>query len=172
MHKPIINIADVELLPRPPHMAPTGKAAERYEAKAGSIGQRLGAQKLGYGIVAIAPGKRAFPYHTHLANEEMFLVLEGSGEIRIGEQVYPITQGDVIACPAGGRETAHQIINTGAVELRYLAVSTRLSPEVAEYPDAGSFAVLAERPASAGKPSPMLMFVGREEQSLNYWENT
>jgi len=65
---------------------------------------------------------------------------------------------------------AHQIINTGTEELRYLAVSTKLSPEFVEYPNSGKFGVLAERPANAdGKPQ-RFMFVGREGQSLNYWE--
>lgn len=172
MSIPVVNIAAIELLPRPAALAPTGAAAERYDAKVGFIGPRLGARKLGYNITAIAPGKRAYPFHNHLANEEMFFVLAGSGEIRIGEATYPIAPGDVIACPAGGTDTAHQIINTGTEELRYLSVSTRISPEVVEYPDGGSFGVLAERPAGPdGKPS-MLMFVGKEAASLNYWEST
>lgn len=172
MKKPIVNIADVELLPRPPNLAPTGAAAERYDAKMGFIGPRLGAKLLGYNVTAIAPGKRAFPFHNHLTNEEMFFVLEGAGELRYGDRTYPIVRGDVIACPAGGKDTAHQIINTGADELRYLAVSTRLSPEVAEYPDSGSFGVLAERLAGPDDRPGMLMFIGKDEQSLDYWENT
>ncbi len=170
MTKPIINIDDVELKPRPPAFAPSGSPAERFDAKMGYIGPRLGAQQLGYNITAVPPGKRAFPFHNHRVNEEMFYVLQGTGQIRIGLNTYPIRPGDVIACPAGGKETAHQIINTGAEELRYLAVSTRLSPEIAEYPDSGKFGVLAEFPAgSAGKPQ-RFMYVGREDESLNYWE--
>ena len=170
MPKPIINIADVELEPRPPGFAPSGPAAERFDAKMGFIGPRIGAQKLGYNITAISPGKRAFPFHSHQVNEEMVFVLQGAGEIRIGENTYPIRAGDVIACPAGGKETAHQIINSSSDELRYLAVSTKLSPEIADYPDSGKFGVLAELPAGAdGKPQRFL-FVGRENESLNYWE--
>ncbi len=170
MSKPIINIADVELQPRPPAFAATGAAAERYDARMGMIAQRLGAQKLGYNITAIPPGKRAFPFHNHHVNEEMFFVLEGAGEVRIGETTYPIREGDIVACPAGGKDTAHQIVNTGGVELKYLAVSTRLAPEIAEYPDTGKFGVLAEYPAGTdGKPRGF-RFVGRAEQSADYWE--
>jgi uncharacterized cupin superfamily protein len=170
MPKPIINVADIVLEPRPAAFAPSGKAAERFGAKMGFIGPRVGAQKLGYNITAVPPGKRAFPFHNHRANEEMFFVLQGSGEARIGESTYPIRAGDVIACPAGGKETAHQIINSGTEELRYLAVSTKLSPEIAEYPDSGKFGVLAELPPLAdGKPT-HFRFVGREGQSLDYWE--
>jgi len=76
----------------------------------------------------------------------------------------------VIACPPGGRETAHQIINTGTVELKYLAVSTKQSPEIAEYPDSGKFGVLAEYGMNAeGKPQGF-RFVGRAGLNVDYWE--
>ena len=170
MPKPIINIADVVLEPRPSGLTPSGPAAERYDAKLGFIGPRIGAQKLGYNITAVPPGKRAFPFHNHRVNEEMVFVLQGAGEIRIGDNTYPIRAGDVIACPAGGKETAHQIINSSVDELRYLSVSTKLSPEIVDYPDSGKFGILAELPADAdGKPQ-RFVFVGRENESLNYWE--
>lgn len=95
----------------------------------------------------------------------MLFVLQGSGK-----NVHPIRPGDVIACPAGGQDTAHQIVNTGSEELRYLAVSTRLSPDIAEYPTTGKFGVLAEFPAGAdGKPRGF-RFVGRKSDSLDYRE--
>jgi len=70
----------------------------------------------------------------------------------------------------GGKETAHQIINTGDVELKYLAVSTKLSPEIAEYPDSGKFGVLADFPADADGKTQRFMFIGREGESGDYWE--
>ena len=136
----------------------------------GFVAARIGARQLGYNITAVPPGKRAFPFHNHQVNEEMFFVLAGTGEIRIGRETYPIRTGDIIACPAGGPETAHQILNTGTEELRYLAVSTKLSPEIAEYPDTGRFGVLADlAPGADGKPR-MLLFMGREGEGLDYWE--
>ena len=170
MLHPILNLADVELSPRPPAFAASGPAAERYDARMGMIAPRVGAQKLGYNLTAVPPGKRAFPFHNHRINEEMFFVVEGTGEIRIGEATYPIRAGDVIACPPGGKETAHQIVNTGATELRYLAISTKVSPEIAEYPDTGKFGVLAEFPGGTdGKPQ-MFRFIGRESLAVGYWE--
>ncbi len=167
---PIINIADISFELRPPVFAPSGEVAERFDAKMGYISPRIGARKLGYNITAVPPGKSAFPSHNHHVNEEMFFVLQGTGELRIGENTYPIRVGDVIACTAGGKEMAHQIFNSGTEELRYLAVSTKLSPELVEYPNSGKFGVLAELPASAdGKPQ-RFIFVGRESQSLDYWE--
>lgn len=170
MPKPIANLHDIPLQPRPAALAATGEAAARYDASMGIIAPLLGAQKLGYNITCVPPGKRAFPFHNHRVNEEMFLILEGSGEIRIGEKVYPIKIHDIIACPPGGEETAHQIINSGDVDLKYLAVSTLLTPEIANYPDSGKFGVLAEYPAGEGGKSQRFMFVGRDGEGLDYWE--
>ena len=160
MKKPIVNIADVELQPRPPHMRPTGRAAERFDARMALISPQLGAKKLGYNLTAVPPGKRAFPFHNHRLNEEMFYIIEGSGEVRIGQETYPVRAGDIVACPPGGPELAHQIVNTGDVELRYLAVSTMETPEVCEYPDSGKIGVLGDG----------MRYVNRSDAQVGYWD--
>ncbi len=170
MDKPILNIDDVEFQPRPAAFAPTGDAAQRFDARIGQIAPLIGARQLGYNITAVPPGKRAFPFHNHHVNEEMFFILEGTGELRYGENTWPVRPGDVIACPAGGKERAHQIVNSGDTELRYLAVSTKLSPEVAEYPDSGKFGMLAQFPGETGDAPRMFYFISREGESLDYWE--
>lgn len=171
MAKPIVNISEVELQTRPAAFSPTGEAAQRFDARMGFLSRLIGAQKLGYNITAVPPGKRAFPFHNHHLNEEMFFILEGAGEVRIGNMTYPVRVGDVIACPAGGPETAHQIVNTGDSEMRYLAVSTKVPAEIAEYPDSGKFGVLAELPGENGGTTRVFRFVGRESQSIDYWED-
>lgn len=170
MPKPIINIADIQLQPRPPAFAAQGAAAERYDARMGIVGAQIGAKKLGYNITAVPPGKRGFPLHNHQVNEEMFFILEGSGELQMGSETFPVRAGDFIACPPGGQDSAHQIINTGQVELKYLAVSTKLSPEIVEYPNSKKFGIMAEMAAAAGTQPRMLRFVGREGDSVDYWE--
>jgi uncharacterized cupin superfamily protein len=163
---PILNLADVALEshPRP---AP-GALAERFEARFGRIGEKIGARQLGYNVTVVPPGKRAFPHHNHRVNEEMFLVLEGNGELRLGERTFPIRAGDVIACPAGGQDAAHQIINTGDAELRYLAVSTLRYPEICDYPDSGKFGVTTHpHDPDAGTP---FRHVDRAGTGLDYWD--
>lgn len=171
MSELIINVADVALEPRPAALVSTGPTAERFAARVGFVGPLIGAQQLGYNITAVPPGRSAFPFHNHRVNEEMVFVLQGSGDIRIGDSNYPLRVGDFVALPAGGKETAHQIVNSGSQELRYLAVSTKLSPELAEYPDSGKFGVLAEFPPGADGRPQRFVFVGRESQSLSYWED-
>ena len=162
MTRPILNLSELQFID-------FGNGKE-YAARIGAIGRRLGAQKLGYNLTVLPPGKRAFPFHHHRVNEEMFFVVEGEGEVRIGPERFPIRQGDVIASVPGGPEHAHQIINTSSRELRYLAVSTKLSPEIAEYPDSGKFGVLAEYPDEAGGKPLAFRFVGRPAQGLDYWD--
>ena len=170
MNKPVINLKEIELKPRPQMFTATGEAASRFDATTGAISPIIGAQKLGYNITCVPPGKRAFPFHNHNVNEEMFLILEGTGELRFGMEIYAIKKMDIIACPPGGPDVAHQIINTGKTDLKYLAVGTKLSPEIAEYPDSGKFGVLADFPADNEGISRRFMFMGRENGSLDYWE--
>lgn len=169
MTRHIINIADLELQSRPAAYAAPGAAAERFDARTAQIGARIGAQKLGYNLTAVPPGKRAFPFHNHRVNEEMFFVLEGSGEVRIGTSTYPLRAGDVVACPPGGPEVAHQIINTGTCELKYLAVSTQQMPEICDYPDSGKFLV-TERQRNADGTVSGFRHIGRAESAVDYWE--
>lgn len=83
-----------------------------YTSRRGQISDRIGARKLGYNLTVLPPGKVQCPFHSHHGEEEMFLILEGEGELRFGDQRYPLRRLDVIACPPGGPEVAHQIINT------------------------------------------------------------
>lgn len=168
MHPRILNLADVELQPR--GHAPTGDAATRYDRRRGEVGSRIGARQLGYNLTAVAPGKSACPFHSHRAEEEMFFILEGSGELRYGDTRHPLRAGDVVACPTGGPDTAHQILNTGNTELRYLAVSTMEPIEVCEYPDSGKFGIYEDQPWERGSDAEPFRHLARRSDSRDYWE--
>ena len=160
--KPVMNIADV-----PVHDNGHG---ERFAAKIGSFGRAIGSTGIGCMLHVVPPGKRAFPYHNnHHGMHELFLVLEGAGEYRFGKETYPVRAGDVLAAPAGGAEMAHQLINTGEQELKYLGISTAVATEVVEYPDSGKFAVTSRydwsNPGAGG-----VRFIGRAETSIGYWD--
>ena len=131
--KPVANLADLELQPF--------SYGEKFEVTVGEVAEALGLKRLGCMLHAVQPGKIAFPYHRHHEADEMFLILSGSGEYRYGEQRLPIKAGDCLSAPAGGE--AHQIINTGSEELRYLGFSNNTGAEVVEYPDSGKIGVRA-----------------------------
>jgi len=167
---PVINLDQLELRPLPPVMAAPGETAERYAPRVATVGLLLGATKLGYNVIALPPGKRGFPFHSHRENEEMFFVLNGTGEIRIGDEFHPLRSGDIVSCPAGGPETAHQIINTGTVDLCYLALSTKCSPDIIEYPDSGKFRVISDDAVDADGTPRHFDVIGRTGESLGYWD--
>jgi uncharacterized cupin superfamily protein len=165
----VLNIDDVKIEDRLPMFQPTGDAAQRFGSRSGAIGSRIGARLLGYNITVVPSGKRAFPIHNHHANEEMFFILSGSGELRVGETRQPIRAGDFIASPPGGRELAHQLINTGNEDLRYLAVSTMMTPEAVEYPDSNKVAVYSRQIAADGSMR-VVRQIGRDGEGLDYWD--
>ncbi|MBS1183307.1 MAG: cupin [Proteobacteria bacterium] len=163
----IINLSDVSFEPEDDldRAAPEG-----YAARFAAVGAQLGARMLGYSLIEIEPGCRASPLHNHRCNEEMFLILEGTGVVRIGSGRHAIRAGDIIACPPGGPETAHQIENTADRPLRYLAISTMVEPDVIDYPDSGKFLVKGRLPAGDGAQNEIFRFIGRQGTSLDYWD--
>lgn len=119
-----------------------------YTSRRACFSASIGARQLGYNLTELPPGKAQCPFHSHRAEEEMFLILEGEGELRFGADRYRLRKHDVIACPTGGPEVAHQIINTGSTMLRYLSVSNLANVEVCEYPDSGKVGVFASAPGA------------------------
>ncbi len=157
--KRIVNIDELQL-----HEHAHGKS---FQASGAQVSGELGATNLGYSITVVPPGKRAWPYHNHHANEEMFFVLSGTGLLRYGREEYAIRAGDFISAPAGDRSTAHQIINNSESELRYIAVSTMLRPEVVEYPDSNKFSTSTALPGAGGG----FRLLGVKSDSVDYWLN-
>jgi len=160
--KPIIHIDEVPL----EHHA----HGDGFEARYGHAGKAIGAKQLGCGVHVVPPGKRAWPYHNHHVNEELYVIVDGEGMLRLGDREHPIRAGDIVAAPAGNRATAHQIINTGQRELRYLCVSTMIPSEVVEYPDSNKTAFYVGS-APGGDPSVRSIgYRGRLGAALDYWD--
>lgn len=167
---PIINLDQLVVHAVDAAHAPPGSCAASYDIRSAEIASRIGARQLGYHLTVVAPGKRNCPFHSHHAEEEMFLILEGSGELRYGDARHPLRAGDIIACPAGGPETAHQIINTGTTEMRYLSLSTLAPVEICEYPDSGKFGVFEDLPDAADGRHTRFRHLGRHADARDYWE--
>ncbi|PMY32521.1 cupin [Pseudomonas sp. GW456-L14] len=166
----ILNLDQADLQPLPEALSPTGETAGRYVQRIARIGQQLGAQKLGYRLIALGPGMRASPFHNHRVNEEMFYIVAGEGEIRLGAERFAIRAGDVIACPPGDMDSAHQIINTSQGELRYLAVSTQEAPDICEYPDSGKYVVMKDFKIDDQGNASGFVAVARHADGVDYWD--
>ena len=164
MTSPVLNVADAQGFA----FAPEG-GSEKFAATIAPFGRQIGLSGLGVTYVTVEPGKRAFPFHNHLANDEMFVILEGEGTYRFGAGEHPVKAGDVCGAPKGGPDTAHQIINTGTATLRYLGISTSKDPEIVEYPDSGKFAAIGIAPGPHFMEA-HLRHVGRRENGLDYWD--
>lgn len=141
---------------------------EQFQARIARIGAEMGSNKLGFNITEIAPGKCAFPRHSHNINEELFFILEGNGRIRIGDEIYPIRQGDFINIPPG-KDHAHQIRNDTDKPLRFIAISTMQYPDITEYPDSGKCGVFSEPPTRPGSDDAIRKFY-KMDNDVEYWE--
>jgi uncharacterized cupin superfamily protein len=129
----IVNLAEVPLRDNG-----DGKS---FQARVGRVGPMLGLSGLGCTLTVVPAGKRAYPFHRHHVFSELFYILSGSGEVRLDNRTLPIRAGDLIASPAGAE--AHQIVNTGKDELRYLAISDMATVDVIDYPDSKKMGVAA-----------------------------
>lgn len=138
--------------------------APLYETLCARLGPGTEARKLGAAFDIVPPGKRSCPYHFHHAQEEMFIVIEGEGTLRVAGEHLPIRAGDVMFIPPGP-DYPHQIINTSGAPLKYLSISTRESPEVCEYPDSGK--VLA---TGVDTPGHKMSLMQRPGNTLDYWD--
>lgn len=146
----------------------TAERAPLYDggASASVVGPRLmPGRRIGCGIDILPPGKRACPYHFHYAQEEVFIVLEGQGTLRVAGETLPIKAGDVISIPPGP-EYPHQIINTSDAPLKYLSLSTQEFPEVCEYPDSGKYLAFTR----ADGPLLQRGRMHRADTDLDYWD--
>jgi uncharacterized cupin superfamily protein len=135
------------------------KQGDTFESNSARIGSLLGAKELGYSYDVVPPGKRSCPFHSHRAEEEMFFIVKGNGTLRFGEETRKIKAGDVICCPTGGPETAHQIVNDSDADLCYLSISTMMPAEVCEYPDSKKI----------GSYGGELRHLTRTDHNLDYW---
>lgn len=157
--KPIVNIAELACVPF--------QRGARYQSADAGISELIGLTRVGAVYTEVPPGKSACPFHCHREEDEIFVILEGSGEYRFGDKTYPVKEQDVLGAPRGGPAFAHQISNTGLQTLKYLTISSRADTEICEYPDSGKFMLRSD----PGTGTPALRFVGRLADQCDYWED-
>lgn len=107
----------------------SGLRTKRLSAAAGS-------RKLYVHVDSVKPGAASVKYHSHSKQEEFFLILRGTGVVRLQGRRLRVKAGDFFAKPAG-RGIAHQFLNDGRSVLEILDCGTVERGDVVRYPDEG-----------------------------------
>jgi uncharacterized cupin superfamily protein len=124
----IVNVSDVEFDER---------AGETVARRRRDLGRAAGSERTGIKLYEAHPAKLATPPHCHSAEEEIFVVLDGGGELLLWENrgeptSHPVRRGSTVARPAG-TGVAHAF-RAGDDGLAFLAYGTREPNDIAYYP--------------------------------------
>lgn len=104
----------------------------RYGWQEHNLGRGAGSVTSGLRQDRIEEGQWSCPPHWHTAEEELFVVLDGVGEVELGTTRHPLRAGSVVARPPGTGEE-HALIG-GPGGMTYLAYGTRRPYDVCYYP--------------------------------------
>jgi uncharacterized cupin superfamily protein len=139
---------------------------EGFAYRATQVAMQAGSERLGASLYELGAGNSMFPYHYHLANEELLIVLRGRPHLRSPEGWRQLEEGEVVAFPIGERG-AHQLVNRTEGDVRLLLISEMRSPDITVYPDSGKVGVREHAPGS-GREGLRLNF--RMGDDRDYWD--
>jgi uncharacterized cupin superfamily protein len=134
---------------------------EGWRWRSASAGRRLSAELMGASLYELEPGNRMWPYHAHHANEEWLLVVSGEPTLRTPEGERQLQEGDVVCFPRGN-DGLHQVTNGTDRPVRVLMLSTKIAPEIVEYPDSGKVGAHS----AAGER----LLMSRPGPTVDYWD--
>jgi uncharacterized cupin superfamily protein len=120
-----------------------------FNVRRARVGRQAGSRRLGASVWDLPPGQSAYPYHAHLGEEELVVVLSGRPSLRTPAGWRELEPGEVVAF-ARGEQGAHQLTNRGREPVSFLALSTNGEPDIVLYPDAGKVGVSERRPDGSG----------------------
>ena len=98
------------------------------------FGPECGLRHIGVSRFVVAPGATVTPLHVHLAEDEAFYVVAGSGVNVRGEQAHPVAAGDAVLHEAA--EDAHTFV-AGPDGLEVVALGAGTTTPVTMLPRAG-----------------------------------
>ena len=122
---------------------------EGFRARRARVGRQLGTERLGVSLWEVPAGQAAYPYHYHLAEEELVVVLEGEPMLRTPEGSRQLREGDICSFPRGERG-AHQLVNATGGVVRLMGLSTHGDPDIVIYPDSEKLGVGERLPHGGG----------------------
>jgi uncharacterized cupin superfamily protein len=135
-----------------------------FRALRARLSRQAGAERLGLSLWEVEPGQAAYPYHAHLTEEEIVIVLDGTPSLRTPDGWRELERGEVVSF-LRGEQGAHQIVNRTEEPVRFLAFSPSGEPDVVIQPDSGKIGVFERRPDGSGM---RLLF--RREDECDYYE--
>jgi uncharacterized cupin superfamily protein len=128
------------------------------------LGRQAGCERLGLSLFEVPPGEAAYPYHYHLTEEELVVVLSGRPSLRTATGWRKLNEGEVVGFPRG-EKGVHQIVNRTEDTIRFLAFSTSGEPDVVVQPDSGKVGAFERKPDGGGL---RIWFKG--DDAVDYWE--
>ena len=126
---------------RPANVVALDDVEAILDGRARRLGAAAGAVASGLNHVVLAPGAHGAPAHCHSQEEEIFVVLDGTGTLQLWApgaptaEEHPLRAGDVVSRPPGSG-VAHALI-PGADGITYLAYGTREPGDMCFYPHSG-----------------------------------
>jgi uncharacterized cupin superfamily protein len=106
-------------------------ASDRRGAAVRDLGRAAGSRLTGLRHTVLPAGGEGAAPHCHSSEEELFVVLDGSGSCRIGDDDHAVVAGSVISRPAG-TGVPHSF-RAGADGMTYLAYGTRDPGDIVFY---------------------------------------
>lgn len=103
------NLRDVE------NAAPKFEMPEELEARFAR--RALGGETLGLSLLTLAPGFRVPFGHRHAEQEEVYVVVRGSGRVKVGDEIVELREWDAIRL---GKDAMRQV-EAGPDGIEYLA---------------------------------------------------
>lgn len=100
------------------------------------VGRNIGSATLGLNIQTVLPGNFSSRRHRHFFQEEILVVMSGTGLLHHGKSGCSVGPGDAVCYLAADSE-AHAFENTGTVPPTIWAFGNRFRYEICEYPDHG-----------------------------------
>ncbi|HST55444.1 MAG TPA: cupin domain-containing protein [Solirubrobacteraceae bacterium] len=128
------------------------------------LSRQAGSERLGLSLWELPAGEAAYPYHHHLGEEELLVVLEGRPSLRTPDGWRELPAGEVVAFPRG-EHGAHQLANHTEQVVRFLAFSTHGDPDIVVYPDSAKLGASERLPDGSG-----LRTMFRLEDVVDYYE--
>ncbi len=98
------------------------------------LGAAGGSQKIYVNIDYVPPKAYSTKYHSHSQQEEFFMILSGTGILRLQGKERVVNKGDFFAKPAA-QNIAHTFYNSGNEILIILDVGTNEKEDTCYYPD-------------------------------------